>query len=470
MSTAHDVLDAHRRGQPEIALARALDAWRATPHPVVEDVIAALDTRARADWPAPTATKRDDFHRLWMARVEGLAQDPHGLVALGWLSATITRLCPGGPDVRHPQSSLLMRIFALRPHAHDPRVAAGLAEIVARGAAGSQLEDVYGPILELAAVAPNGARAVLAQGDEPTARSTAAREAVQRWVRAHRAEIAAQAREVLPPDIGAWTALRHELVGPPVDAATEDELLAEVAEHVDDDRPRMVLADLWLAHQDPRGEYVLRALEDAASWPARALLKAHLAEWLGPDLDTVLTRPEFERGFLARASLVRNARGSAEVWARAAEDPRLGTLRELRVGPGSFRNYQRFLFSPATRNLVAIEIPGPAALNELCRPDEFRRFRAVEYRKAPTVAALRKMARAPAFDQLKTLWVQRDLSSLSDIATALDKSGWPARLSRLGLVHEYPDPPLDVPPELADLPCEVVIRPRWAQAYFTAPQ
>jgi uncharacterized protein (TIGR02996 family) len=83
-------------------------------------------------------------------------------------------------------------------------------------------------------------------------------------------------------------------------------LLAEIKDHLDDDAPRLVLADWLRDHDDPRGDFLavqcrLAALPgDDPQRPAlehqeRRLLKQHRADWLGP-----LAAPgrhwEFRRG------------------------------------------------------------------------------------------------------------------------------------------------------------------------------
>lgn len=93
------------------------------------------------------------------------------------------------------------------------------------------------------------------------------------------------------------TPARAQSVGP---------LFAAVYANPEDDRPRMVLADLLQELGDPRGELIALQLARSGKRSKREkeLLDAHAHDWLGPIAVLVhRTDLDYERGFVARCSM-----------------------------------------------------------------------------------------------------------------------------------------------------------------------
>jgi len=145
-----------------------------------------------------------------------------------------------------------------------------------------------------------------------------------------------------------------------------DELLAAVWADPARDEPRLVYAD-WLSERgDPRGELIVLQCERARrggllpSERETALLRRHLAEWLGPLGKVIYADPRmarFERGFVAAAEL-------SSYVDRAAGDPLPGlvghpawsTVVELDLN-GEYQREPRFaplLLGGALRSLRVV--------------------------------------------------------------------------------------------------------------------
>jgi uncharacterized protein (TIGR02996 family) len=118
--------------------------------------------------------------------------------------------------------------------------------------------------------------------------------------------------------------------------ATELELLAQIAEHPDDDAPRRVLADLLTERDDPRGEFITLQLHEALDVKLnkrmRKLERTHWQSWLGP-LARLVEQPRFERGFLIACTLG-SSKTAFDAW-NLAVTPRglaeLAGVRELEL-------------------------------------------------------------------------------------------------------------------------------------------
>jgi uncharacterized protein (TIGR02996 family) len=85
-----------------------------------------------------------------------------------------------------------------------------------------------------------------------------------------------------------------------------DELMAQVADHPDDDELRLVLADVLLEKGDPRGEFIAlqmqaqkRPLSAEESAREAYLRRMHEGDWLGPIAHTTMDHSRvWRRGFL----------------------------------------------------------------------------------------------------------------------------------------------------------------------------
>ncbi len=111
---------------------------------------------------------------------------------------------------------------------------------------------------------------------------------------------------------------------------TLEALLEAVYANPDDDAPRAVLADLLQERGDPRGELIAIDLLPAPTEDQlvrrRRLLAEHGKRWFPPALDKVVKRDaEYQRGFLARGSLMRSDSTPIE----------LATFRELVITHGT---------------------------------------------------------------------------------------------------------------------------------------
>jgi uncharacterized protein (TIGR02996 family) len=136
----------------------------------------------------------------------------------------------------------------------------------------------------------------------------------------------AKARGLTPAERASLSA--SGLLKPPAptrSTVTLEALLEAVYAAPEDDAPRAVLADLLQEKGDPRGELIALDLLPAPTEEQRVrrrrLINEHGKRWFPPALDKVIKRDsaEYERGFLARGTLMRSDRTPIE----------LATFREL---------------------------------------------------------------------------------------------------------------------------------------------
>src|SRR5262245_35830763 len=146
--------------------------------------------------------------------------------------------------------------------------------------------------------------------------------------------------------------------------ARPDAFLRAIADHPDDDGPRLVYAD-WLDERgDPRGEFIrtqceaerLPEFDDRrADLEARAddLLAAHEADWLGPAA-AVLADWEFRRGFVGRVEITpRDLRGWPDEVFRAAP----ASCARLRPeGDRSVTRLEPLLAGPVAGRLAGLDL------------------------------------------------------------------------------------------------------------------
>ncbi len=115
----------------------------------------------------------------------------------------------------------------------------------------------------------------------------------------------------------------------PKGARTEAALLADVYAHPDEDGPRLVYADFLEEKGDPRAELIqLQCAEPSAAHDkrVRALLEQHGKRWLGSLAPVIGAKFEFRRGFLAKAVVKLKNAVEAE---RFGHDPAWATVEEI---------------------------------------------------------------------------------------------------------------------------------------------
>jgi uncharacterized protein (TIGR02996 family) len=139
-------------------------------------------------------------------------------------------------------------------------------------------------------------------------------------------------------DAGAIRALVDELCVPGQRVATEEDLLAAIYEHPDDDGPRLVYADWLQERDDPRGEFITLQLAGDAK-RAKPLGNKHKKALLGPLAPIVAADVEFRRGFVAKCTAKFRNQRDAEHYGNL---PAWRTVEELEFGSGAtIRNDQR---------------------------------------------------------------------------------------------------------------------------------
>ncbi len=448
------------------ALAAALAAYRAQPSSLLAELVDALSARVPA--PKLAQARGEDakraFHRAFLALARG-----GGPEALPALLAGLTR------QLEVHDVSILVREFARKRHRvflerlaaldrflPDPRAAAPLLELAARAPFEAIDEAaaaaVYGPLVA----------ALVRAGDVRVPARLEALAARPGWrtktLRAYLAQALAGAARVLaaaerplsPPDSAAVERLLAELGAPraPVSPRATDgpqspeQVLAEVLARPDDRELRLVLGDLLLERGDPRGELIALQAKDArgeASLKERSriqgLIRKHQRDWLG-ELSLALCNVRFELGFPVAAEVRQGAAAEDDVWARAAEDPGLATLRELRQGQASEELYARFVTSPALRRLEDVDLPSRRLLTTVCErgePWSFRRLRLRRYARG----ALDLIAASPSLPWLRELDVRASLDELARLEAELRGHPLLGQLARVtlephGYYHEEP--------------------------------
>lgn len=193
-------------------------------------------------------------------------------------------------------------------------------------------------------------------------------------------------------------------------AAEVAALRAAVYASPNDDAPRAVLADLWLAQGDPRGELVALQLgppSDAVAARVRALLRDHAGGWFAPETEGVLQHMTFERGFPSVAGLAPDRVAPAEAWDRASRDPALATLTALQRGGASAARYAAFAASPALRGLRWVDAGVPGALAALAAGPP-RPIETLFFARLPSARLLSRVVTSPALARARRLELVTD--------------------------------------------------------------
>jgi uncharacterized protein (TIGR02996 family) len=404
------------------ALELALDAWRVTRDPLRADLVDALASHVPA-----TPIDEREYHKSWLALARADRPADLGALLAGLRKALPRKRRPFSDESQLP-ASWLERMGALAARRDDPRIVRPLIDAmhVEWPAHGAGFVELY--------AAP--ARLIARTGD---VRAIALLEALCAFEREQSvthlrrflgdvvvpllAEL--RARPVPPPDPEIARLVETHRPQTPATSARVPELYAMVYANPGDDGARQVLADVLLELGDPRGELIALQLSpvktEATASRIAALLRAHRPAWLG-DLDTVLKNVDFERGFLASASLENNAKARPVVWERAAHDERLATVEHLYKGTGNAKHYSAFVFSPVMRNLKTVELLSHKMIEHvLAAPAPFA-FEHVILASAPSGAdaiALARTENLPAWSKLTVTTAHDDIALLASMLKLL---------------------------------------------------
>ncbi|MFO0734445.1 MAG: TIGR02996 domain-containing protein [Labilithrix sp.] len=381
------------RGAWEEALDIALEEWRRTRVPAYANLVEALAPKCAR---AAISMESGWFQSKWLGRARSTFAGDVGPLMECFALELSTEESRGyfdqrdagarmraalerenasiGPEERGPFMAVCGRIAALAERLPDPRMATGLVRFlkIAPVAATGALEvATYGPVYDF--VASLGDVRVLP--DLEALPASARRDRVIEALRSVAVQPLSDEKAVqrLALDLG-YT--------PPAAAVDVEELLALVASEPDDDTPRAVLGDRWLEAGDPRGEFVslqLRAARGEASssdLERMATLQANgEKDWLG-EIALVAQERRFHRGFLDEIALAPDGTLTPARWDAVAANPKLATVRVLRMGAATADLYRKFLYSPALRSLQEAEIASLAILRTVLEkpPPKLRRI------------------------------------------------------------------------------------------------
>jgi uncharacterized protein (TIGR02996 family) len=144
---------------------------------------------------------------------------------------------------------------------------------------------------------------------------------------------------------------------------TEDDLLAAIYEHPDDDAPRLVYADWLLEREDPRGEFIALQLQGSTDKRVQQLFAKHKKALLGPLAPMLGGDLELRRGFVVTATARFRNQGDAE---QHGNLPAWATLEDLTWGGGGIVRDDQVewagFIGPAMRNLRRARKPHPKFL------------------------------------------------------------------------------------------------------------
>lgn len=450
------------RGDLDEAVRATLASWRARPIPAAAEALERVTALALERFEAPRPGAR--FHAEWMS----LARTRDDATTTGYLAHTLSKglvvssstpnrnwrgeVTGRSRDIDHDASEkrLADRLAALAPRLPDPRIAAALFDLLERlplGGKGARRVPVYAEVLR-ALVAARDVRQIArlealleihyARRASPRA-VTAARakqRAEQDWLVVGGRRACAELSKLGPAAGGDDARLAD--VAPPPDTSnaegTERSLCEAVLAALDDDEPRLVLADYLSASGDPRGEAIRLQLRKAAAdrEKGNTILKRNKALSLGPALASVLVSLAFRRGFVDTAELVTPATVPPDVWEAALDDPRLGTLVELRRGKGSAAIFGRFLASRRMLSLTTATVFLVSELEPLLAADSPRALRHLDLSiRVNPEDACRRIANAPAFENLVSVALHWDCSA-AEARDILARTGLAARMKKNG--------------------------------------
>ncbi len=433
MHSIATLLDAWNGADRRAALDEALSLWRTTRQPRLAD---AVDVWSRTLEPSfPTARTKAEFQTQWLqVASEG---DPR---AFGWLARTIDHLVEVSTGRRALKAQRFQALFArfdllarLRP---DPRISAGLVAVLRRGRFPA-LEDmaiddpaaIYGPMIQLVAKvgdrrAIEPLRALLATPRSPHG---ATQEALARHL-----PVALKALEAIEPlPLAGLERFQFE---PSEPAPLAGSLLAEIRSNPDDPELLAIYADLLQQAGDPRGTLIALQLadDDESRRAARALLKVHQRDWLGPLAD-VLSNVRFVAGFPRSATVTKRRIDDTALFVEAGSAPDLASVTDLRLGPGYGHHYLPLAFGPACR-LHHLDVPKRWCLEEIPTLSPRLTVTAVTLGFPPRADDVEGLAALlPQVPNARALHVKLSTSHTPDGLQALRASGWLDRIDRLEL-------------------------------------
>jgi uncharacterized protein (TIGR02996 family) len=362
-----DALAALEAGDRVRCLDELVAAWRETRAPAIADAIDAVSVDvARGVPPLPAGRTLAEAHERWIE------------VCRAGRAVDVPRLLESIAYGAIYNSELRERLEHLERYlAPDPRIANKLVEFVIRTPERSRHamwtvafrmlvahRDARGraAIDELPAISPH--QTVFAKRVAKLRRTLLTEPAAADLALVSRVVELAEARRLEPAQPVAEAAPR-----PIATPQREEDLLAQVYAAPDDPGPRIVYGDWCTERELPRGELIALQLKPRPSSDeqsrARALLRAHLSDWLGP-LERVVAADtaRFERGFLAacrtrfRTQAQRDELGGHPMWSTLVEvitdEPAVARARGLRALRGAKR-----------RLLAGLEAGPPIAVDTL---------------------------------------------------------------------------------------------------------
>jgi uncharacterized protein (TIGR02996 family) len=416
-------------------VAAVLAFWRQTRAPEVAEVLEAAGRALVPRLQVPRFRNKEKFQQAWLSLAPRASP-----AEVSFLCETLMSQLPiarhrfAQDDARIP--AFKERVAALGASAPDPRLSAALARSLVETpfafASTASLRECFEQSVPLITVDHRQAQTFTRALELPRARAGITRAGLAEVLPELGAACHLAASRLGPAEVEAWRALAPVAVPPaPVTGGPE---LEELLVDEDNDVPRRVYADALIERGVPRGEFIALQLEGsqrpAVVKRARALLKAHQAEWLGA-LDQVLTHLVFERGFLRSAELGHNARAVESIWAEATRHPELRFVRRLGQGRGSVAAYVRFLAAPGCAGLEDLDVPNERFCLELLAQGA-RPIGRLAFAIAPTPAVLRALASAANLPKLHTLALDRFEASAADAwSAALLGSGLLTRVRHL---------------------------------------
>lgn len=409
------------------ALDRALEAWRETRHPHLAALVRSLSPRAGAHFTPPRARTSDAFERAWC---EVAKSDPSAL-ATGWLAETFAK------KIASPMAPFVRRGPLLANRPPDPRVATALVEVLRVGkhgagnVAGSR--SIYLPLVRILERIEDAtvARDIAQIAETPRAPRASTRKALQALLPPLAETLTTRVPRGHLDETALAALVSPHLTSSLSPAATEAASVhAYVLANPDDEDARAVLGDAWQAAGASQGELV--TLERRGLWYRdkawKRLVRAHLKDWLGEDIASVIANPRFRGGLLDECSLRPTSSASRATWERVLSDERMATLQRCWIGRGSHTWYPRLVASPTLRGLRHVELRTELMV-ETVLDGPPRPYTGVHFRYAPGAARLRGLS--DRFDTIREIGVPHDMSH-RDLHRLLDESGWQRRVTAIG--------------------------------------
>jgi uncharacterized protein (TIGR02996 family) len=378
MASLKAVTRALDRGDNEAALEELIKVWRRARHPRLADLIDRLGERAMLQAPLENPilarTKRTTLEH-WLAAAAAPSPTLIGhlleLFPLGRAKTTAQQLAAmeGWPDDPRVAGALGALLHRPPPEVRNEAGQTFWDDLLdrverlgdARALSVMREED---SLLVQTMTEPKSLRLdpdleqAIADSPDLQAFFQAAQVQGQRLRRRLRERVqAAETRlEAAAPRLSATmerqvAALEQKLVTPR-DDSRQEQLLAAVYEHPEDDTARLVYADLLAEQGDPRGEFIALQLQPNATLAQRRraneLLRIHGRRWVGA-LDQVLqpSKRKFARGFPWFGRILSD-QGAID---QTVGDPRWSTLEVLEFDDYGHLDVVPLLTHPTMRAL-----------------------------------------------------------------------------------------------------------------------